>query len=223
MKSLELPWQETPWAGASVSGSTANVREFVRARYAAVAQGMTELNAPDQSGPNGCGAAYDPNDFEQLEGLKGVSLGCGNSIGLARLKEGETVLDLGSGAGLDAFVAAKRVGETGYVYGLDMTDEMLEIARENQAAAGTENVEFLKGQIERVPLPDASVDVIISNCVVNLSSSKGDVFAEMSRVLKPGGMNWKIKAAPLCRVRLGPAFDKFQIVHVCCNHSIPPL
>jgi len=159
------PWQETPWAGAPVSEPTANAREFVQARYAAVAQAITELSASDQSGANGCGAAFDPNGLEQLEGLKGVSLGCGNSIGPARLKEGETVLDLGSGAGLEAFVAAKRVGGAGYVYGLDMTEEMLEIARKNQTAAGIKNVEFLKGQIERVPLPDSSVDVIISNCV----------------------------------------------------------
>ncbi len=116
-----------------------------------------------------------------------ASLGCGNPTALAQLNRGETVLDLGSGGGLDVLLSAKRVGPTGKAYGLDMTDEMLALARENQRKAGVENVEFLKGDIEQIPLPDHSVDVIISNCVVNLSTDKDRVFAEAFRVLKPGG------------------------------------
>jgi ubiquinone/menaquinone biosynthesis C-methylase UbiE len=116
-----------------------------------------------------------------------ASLGCGNPVALAELTPGETVLDLGSGGGIDVLLSAKRVGQTGKAYGLDMTDEMLALARENQTKAGVENVEFLKGEIEAIPLPDASVDVIISNCVINLSADKRRVFAEAFRVLKPGG------------------------------------
>jgi len=116
-----------------------------------------------------------------------ASLGCGNPTALAELHPGETVLDLGSGGGIDVLLSAKRVGRTGKVYGLDMTDEMLALARDNQRNAGIENVEFLKGDIEQIPLPDNSVDVIISNCVINLSSDKDRVFAEAFRVLKPGG------------------------------------
>jgi arsenite methyltransferase len=116
-----------------------------------------------------------------------ASLGCGNPTALAELREGETVLDLGSGGGIDVLLSARRVGPTGKAYGLDMTDEMLALARENQRKAGADNVEFLKGAIERIPLPDASVDVIISNCVINLSADKRRVLAEAFRVLKPGG------------------------------------
>jgi arsenite methyltransferase len=116
-----------------------------------------------------------------------ASLGCGNPTALAALKEGETVLDLGSGGGIDVLLSARRVGATGKAYGLDMTDEMLALARENQRRAGVENVEFLKGEIEHIPLPDNSVDVIISNCVINLSADKDQVLREAFRVLKPGG------------------------------------
>jgi arsenite methyltransferase len=116
-----------------------------------------------------------------------ASLGCGNPTALARLAPGETVLDLGSGGGIDVLLSARRVGPTGKAYGLDMTDEMLALARENQRKAGVTNVEFLKGEIESVPLPDDTVDVIISNCVINLSADKDRVFAEAFRVLKPGG------------------------------------
>jgi len=116
-----------------------------------------------------------------------ASLGCGNPTALADLKAGETVLDLGSGGGIDVLLSAQRVGPTGKAYGLDMTDEMLALARENQRKAGVENVEFLKGEIEQIPLPDKSVDVIISNCVINLSADKDRVMAEAFRVLKPGG------------------------------------
>jgi arsenite methyltransferase len=116
-----------------------------------------------------------------------ASLGCGNPTALAELYEGEVVLDLGSGGGIDVLLSARRVGPTGKAYGLDMTDEMLALARENQRKSGVENVEFLKGDIESIPLPDASVDVIISNCVINLSGDKRKVIAEAFRVLKPGG------------------------------------
>ena len=116
-----------------------------------------------------------------------ASLGCGNPTALAELRAGEVVLDLGSGGGIDVLLSAKRVGPSGKAYGLDMTDEMLALARENQRRAGLDNVEFLKGEIEQVPLPDRSVDVIISNCVINLSGDKDRVFAEAFRVLRPGG------------------------------------
>jgi SAM-dependent methyltransferase len=116
-----------------------------------------------------------------------ASLGCGNPTALIELKPGETVLDLGSGGGIDVLLSAKRVGPTGKAYGLDMTDDMLALARENQRAAGVENVEFLKGEIESIPLPDNSVDVVISNCVINLSADKSRVLREAFRVLKPGG------------------------------------
>src|SRR4029077_17520475 len=116
-----------------------------------------------------------------------ASLGCGNPTALAELRAGETVLDLGSGGGIDVLLSARRVGPSGKAYGLDMTDEMLELARKNQAEAGVANVEFLKGEIEAIPLPDQSVDVIISNCVINLSSDKERVSPEAYRVLKPGG------------------------------------
>ena len=116
-----------------------------------------------------------------------ASLGCGNPTALIELKPGETVLDLGSGGGIDVLLSARRVGPTGKAYGLDMTDDMLALARENQRQAGVENVEFLKGEIENIPLPEASVDVVISNCVINLSADKDRVLREAFRVLKPGG------------------------------------
>ena len=130
-------------------------------------------------------------DAEQTSGLPAeavlASLGCGNPTALATLHPGETVLDLGSGGGIDVLLSAKRVGPSGKAYGLDMTDEMLALARENQRKSGLENVEFLKGQIEALPLPEGSVDVIISNCVINLSADKDRALAEAFRVLKPGG------------------------------------
>jgi len=131
---------------------------------------------------------YDEAQANQVpEGALKASLGCGNPTALAQLKPGETVLDLGSGGGIDVLLSAKRVGPTGKAYGLDMTDEMLALARENQRQAGVENVEFLRGEIENIPLPDNSVDVIISNCVINLSADKDRVLREAFRVLKPGG------------------------------------
>ena len=130
-------------------------------------------------------------DEQQKSGLPAeavlASLGCGNPTALAQLSPGEVVLDLGSGGGIDVLLSAKRVGPTGKAYGLDMTDEMLALARENQKRSGLENVEFLKGEIESIPLPEASLDVIISNCVINLSTDKDRVLAEAFRVLKPGG------------------------------------
>ena len=131
---------------------------------------------------------YDASQSEQLpEAAVLASLGCGNPTALANLHAGEVVLDLGSGGGIDVLVSAKRVGPTGKAYGLDMTDEMLALANENKRKAGMENVEFLKGEIENIPLPDNSVDVIISNCVINLSADKDRVLREAFRVLKPGG------------------------------------
>ncbi|HVL69903.1 MAG TPA: arsenite methyltransferase [Vicinamibacterales bacterium] len=141
----------------------------------------------------GCGDPITSNLYgsDETQGLPAeavaASLGCGNPTALIDLKPGETVLDLGSGGGIDVLLSARRVGPTGKVYGLDMTDEMLALARENQQKAGATNVEFLKGEIEQIPLPDASVDVIISNCVINLSADKGQVLREAFRVLKPGG------------------------------------
>jgi arsenite methyltransferase len=131
---------------------------------------------------------YDPSQTGQIpEEAVLASLGCGNPTALAELKPGETVLDLGSGGGIDVLLSAQRVGPAGKAYGLDMTDEMLALARENQRRAGVENVEFLKGEIENIPLPDDSVNVIISNCVINLSADKNLVLREAFRVLKPGG------------------------------------
>jgi arsenite methyltransferase len=141
----------------------------------------------------GCGdpITSDLYGSDETQGLPdtavAASLGCGNPTALIELKAGETVLDLGSGGGIDVLLSARRVGPTGKVYGLDMTDEMLALARENQKKAGATNVEFLKGEIEQIPLPDNSVDVIISNCVINLSADKGKVLREAFRVLKPGG------------------------------------
>ena len=184
-----------------------DVREEVRKRYAdaatAVAAGTMESAALESSGCCGsdagapcCGdagtvfgpAVYTSLGNEELpQEAVLASLGCGNPIAVAELREGETVLDLGSGAGIDVLLSAKRVGSQGKVYGLDMTDEMLELANKNKTQAGADNVEFLKGFIEAIPLPEASVDVIISNCVINLAADKNAVFAEMHRVLKPGG------------------------------------
>src|SRR5882672_3051779 len=131
---------------------------------------------------------YDATQMEQVPGAAlQASLGCGNPTALARLNPGEIVLDLGSGGGIDVLLSAKRVGPTGKAYGLDMTDEMLALANENKRKAGADNVEFLKGEIENIPLPDNSVDVIISNCVINLSGDKDRVLREAFRVLKPGG------------------------------------
>lgn len=172
------------------------VREVVREKYG---QAALRVAAGQANGCCGASAAFggcdpitaDLYDASQTAVLPEqavlASLGCGNPTALAELREGETVLDLGSGGGIDVLLSARRVGPTGKAYGLDMTDEMLELARENQRRAGVENVEFLKGEIEHIPLPDNSVDVIISNCVINLSADKPRVLREAFRVLKPGG------------------------------------
>jgi arsenite methyltransferase len=170
-----------------------DIREEVRDRYAEaarVAGSGTGCCESDCCGPEAVwgGTLYDDEaraDAPDLAVL--ASLGCGNPMAVAELREGEVVLDLGSGGGLDVLLSARRVGPTGKAYGLDMTDEMLTLALENKAKAGVDNVEFLKGYIEEVPLPAASVDVIISNCVVNLSPDKDRVFREAFRVLRPGG------------------------------------
>jgi arsenite methyltransferase len=172
------------------------MREVVREKYAERARAVTAGGA-SCCAPSCCSTAeIDPvtsnlySDSEAAEipaDAMAASLGCGNPTALAALHAGETVLDLGSGGGIDVLLSARRVGPTGFAYGLDMTDEMLELANRNKAAAGAENVEFLKGTIEQIPLPDDKVDVIISNCVINLSSDKGQVLREAFRVLKPGG------------------------------------
>ena len=171
--------------------SADQIKTQVRERYRDAA---LEMQEPASCGP-ACGtdtgfgsALYDSLDSESLPDTATLaSLGCGNPTAVAELRAGETVLDLGSGAGLDVFLSAKRVGPAGKVYGLDMTDEMLDLARRNQTKAAITNVEFLKGDIENIPLPDESVDVIISNCVINLSPDKPQVFAEAHRVLAPRG------------------------------------
>jgi arsenite methyltransferase len=183
-----------------MTSTTDDLRDEVRRKYADAARAV-------KAGGSGCcgdatGCCGDDNAASEsfgpalyaLDERKAApdraflaSLGCGNPTAVAELREGETVLDLGSGGGLDVILSARRVGDTGFAYGLDMTDEMLELARANAAEAGVPNVDFLKGEIEAVPLPDSSVDVVISNCVINLSTDKPAVFAEMARVLRPGG------------------------------------
>ncbi|TME96702.1 MAG: arsenite methyltransferase [Chloroflexi bacterium] len=186
-----------------------SLRAAVRARYAAAASAVTTthptsaesaLPVLDQAGCCGtecCGAPdpsqlvqnlYTVDDVAELPSAAVLaSLGCGNPTALAQLSPGETVLDLGSGGGIDVLLSARRVGPTGFAYGLDMTDEMLALASRNAAESGVENVRFLKGEIEQVPLPDTSVDVVISNCVINLSTDKAKVLREAFRVLRPGG------------------------------------
>jgi arsenite methyltransferase len=175
--------------------SDGQIKETVQAKYGAAALRVLtgERGSCGGSGAGCCGDPVSARLYDEREtaalperALLG-SLGCGNPTALAELHEGETVLDLGSGGGIDVLLSGRRVGPTGKAYGLDMTEEMLALARENQRTAGATNVEFLKGEIERIPLPDASVDVIISNCVINLSADKARVLAEAFRVLKPGG------------------------------------
>jgi arsenite methyltransferase len=166
------------------------IKEAVRQRYseAALRAGSCCGTAASQCADPITSNLYSDQETGALpEAAVLASLGCGNPTALAELKEGETVLDLGSGGGIDVLLSARRVGPTGKAYGLDMTDEMLALARENQKKAGAQNVEFLKGEIEHIPLPDNSVDVIISNCVINLSADKSQVLREAFRVLKPGG------------------------------------
>ena len=194
--------------------SNSDVREEVRAHYARAASSLTDRSNPSEPSEPGsasccgpatatetscCGGALETDArfgaglysaVEQGElpvAAVAASLGCGNPMLVAELREGETVLDLGSGGGIDVLLSARRVGERGFVYGVDMTDEMLALARANAATAGAENVEFVRGVIEDLPLPDAAVDVVISNCVVNLSPDKAAVLSEVYRVLRPGG------------------------------------
>ena len=187
---------------------TNEIQDQVRSRYAAAAVAVTRGQACGCDDPECCaegscssgpGAALDQTEVfgsghygttERADLPRDAlvaSLGCGNPVAVADLHPGETVLDLGSGGGIDVLLSARRVGPGGFAYGVDMTDEMLELARANASTAGATNVEFLKGTIEDVPLPDASVDVVISNCVINLSGDKSKVLAEMFRVLRPGG------------------------------------
>ena len=189
--------------------TTQSIKEVVKEKYGQAAlrvqtgAGGSRTTSPDGTTEAGCCSAasefesccdpitvnlYDAEQAGQIpEAALQASLGCGNPTALAQLNAGEIVLDLGSGGGIDVLLSARRVGPTGKAYGLDMTDEMLALARENQRKAGVENVEFLKGEIENIPLPDNSVDVIISNCVINLSADKDQVLREAFRVLKPGG------------------------------------
>jgi arsenite methyltransferase len=181
------------------------IREAVRERYAEAAE-VAQGGATASCGPGGCGCGTaDPIGIEQgfkdfgaelySDGEQGelpdaaklASLGCGNPTAVAELNDGETVLDLGSGGGIDVLLSARRVAPSGKAYGLDMTEEMLELGRRNQREAGVENAEFMKGTIEDIPLPDGTVDVIISNCVINLSADKPAVFRESARVLRSGG------------------------------------
>ncbi len=193
--------------------SDREIREHVRDRYAAAALSVVSGSGTSCCGPTDgpqsscCGPAdalgaisdkdekdifgaalYTPGETDGLpEEAVLASLGCGNPLAVAEIRSGERVLDLGSGGGIDVLLSARRVGPSGFAYGLDMTDEMLDLARANAAKAGASNVEFLKGQIEDIPLGDSSIDVVISNCVINLSTDKAAVIAEMFRVLTPGG------------------------------------
>jgi SAM-dependent methyltransferase len=178
--------------GGGTTGSN-DIKECVKEKY-----GQVAVNAAEHKETSCCGSGTSKDaitrDLYTEAETQGIpveallaSMGCANPLALANLNPGEVVLDLGSGGGIDVLLSAKRVGPTGKAYGLDMTDEMLELARKNQAEAGVENVEFLRGEIESIPLPDASVDVIISNCVINLSVDKDQVLREAFRVLKPGG------------------------------------
>ncbi len=178
-----------------MESSAGDVREQVKEKYGSAARAVAEAGGPRACCDPGlrCCDPITTNLYSAdqkgaiPEKAVRASLGCGNPTALAELREGEIVLDLGCGGGIDVLLSAQRVGPTGKAYGLDMTEEMLALARENQRQAGASNVEFLKGEIENIPLPDNSVDVILSNCVINLSADKGRVLSEAMRVLKPGG------------------------------------
>jgi len=176
--------------------SDASIREVVKEKYGQAALRVSSGGSSCCGGAAAAGSGCDPITSNLYDAAQAgqipteamqASLGCGNPTALAKLNAGEVVLDLGSGGGIDVLLSAKRVGPTGKAYGLDMTDEMLALANENKAKAGVSNVEFLKGEIEHIPLPDNSMDVIISNCVINLSADKDRVLREAFRVLKPGG------------------------------------
>src|SRR6266513_1245724 len=176
--------------------STPDIKQVVKERYGQAALRVKSGGSSCCGASSGVGRGCDPITSNLYDAAQGqqvpeeamlASLGCGNPTALAQLNPGEVVLDLGSGGGIDVLLSARRVGPTGKAYGLDMTDEMLALANENKRKAGADNVEFLKGEIEHIPLPDNSVDVIISNCVINLSADKDRVLQEAFRVLKPGG------------------------------------
>jgi len=206
------------------------VREAVRERYARFAVQLTETSCCGESacctpgeatdGGAACGTAYSASELKEAGIEAGVSLGCGNPTLLAELNAGQTVLDLGSGGGLDVLLSARRVAPGGHAYGLDMTDEMLALARANQKKSGVENATFLKGTIEQIPLPDKSIDVVISNCVINLAEDKAAVIREAARVLRPGGL---FAVADMVEIEeLAPAAKKaIEQWAGCVSGSIP--
>ncbi len=203
------------------------VREAVRQRYAVVARQLAVgggcCGGPSQQGGGGrgCGSPYRAEDLTELGLDGGLSLGCGNPVQLAELKPGETVLDLGSGGGLDVLLAAQQVGPEGHVYGVDMTDEMLELANRNRDRAGVTNATFFKGTIEQVPLPDGAVDVVISNCVINLAEDKAAVIQEAFRVLKPGG---RLAVSDMVELQPLPETVKHELdAHVGCIAGTIPV
>jgi SAM-dependent methyltransferase len=194
---LDDPESESACCSGGDTTPAQDIREVVKQRYGQAVQAVASGAKPSCCGSAATGmGGTDPitRDLYAAEQTSGLpteallaSFGCGNPTALAELRPGETVLDLGSGGGIDVLLSAKRVGPTGKAYGLDMTDEMLDLANKNKAKAGASNVEFLKGTIEEIPLPDGAVDVVISNCVINLSGDKDKVLQEAFRVLKPGG------------------------------------
>ena len=200
------------------------IRAAVRDRYASSALAvLTDLNTGSCCGPKDCDPItrdlYDIEASALSDAALAASLGCGNPTALAELQAGETVLDLGSGGGLDVLLSAKRVGPTGKAYGLDMTSEMLELARRNQAEAGVTNAEFIEGTIEHVPLPDASVDVIISNCVINLAADKDRVLREAHRVLRSGG-RFAVSDMVLLRPLPAPAMQAMGLWTGCISGAL---
>jgi SAM-dependent methyltransferase len=203
--------------------SGTDIKEVVKEKYGQAAlrvkSGGSSCCGASSSIGKGCDPItsnlYDPSQAGLVpEEAMLASLGCGNPTALAELRQGEVVLDLGSGGGIDVLLSAERVGPTGKVFGLDMTDEMLALANENKRRAGTDNVEFLKGEIEHIPLPDNSVDVIISNCVINLSADKGKVLREAYRVLKPGG-RFAVSDV-VTRGQISPAIRESVLLWVGC-------